>query len=156
MNIRLANDRDLNELERLNTQIAWYHHDKAPQVFVPPGQKDREYLVKNLKDPDIHIWVAEQDDRLIGFVTANIHRNTDIPFLTTVPICWVKTIVVDEANRSTGVGKALLDAVASWARQNGAREIKLQVMEFNDSAQAFYAKLGYTTQSRTMSLELDD
>jgi len=156
VNIRPANHKDLNELDRLNIQIAKYHHDRAPTVFMAPGSRDREFLAKNLEGSDIQYWVAEKDGRLIGFVTANIHRNTEIPFLTSAPICWIKTIVVDEANRTSGVGKALVDAVATWAKQQGSHEIRLQVMEFNACAQAFYERLGYTTLSRTMSLDLCD
>lgn len=156
MKIRPALDTDLDSLVDLNEQIAWFHHDNAPNVFVAPGQSDRDFLKANLEKPDVHFWVAEQDDRLIGFVSANITRNTEIPFLTDAPIAWIKTIVVDEAHRSSGVGQALVAAVTDWAKQEGAVEIRLQVMEFNDNAQSFYQKLGYSTLSRTMSLNLSE
>ena len=47
-------------------------------------------------------------------------------------------------------------AFNQWAQSNGATELRLEVMEFNQGAQRFYESLGMVTQSRIMSMPLED
>jgi len=44
-----------------------------------------------------------------------------------------------------------MDKVELWAKKSGAKEIRLEVMEFNTSAQAFYKSDGYDIQSRILA-----
>ena len=46
--------------------------------------------------------------------------------------------------RGAGVGRALLDAVAVWARDRGCGRLVLSVTESNDVARRFYAAGGFT------------
>lgn len=41
-------------------------------------------------------------------------------------------------------------AVEQWARDSGATQFRLEVMEFNHNAQQFYDKLGFVPNSRLM------
>ncbi len=45
--------------------------------------------------------------------------------------------------RGAGVGRALLDAVAVWARDRGCDRLVLSVSESNESARRFYATDGF-------------
>jgi ribosomal protein S18 acetylase RimI-like enzyme len=47
-----------------------------------------------------------------------------------------------------------MDEVRVWAIAKGATAIELNVYEFNETAIAFYERLGYQTLSRKMSKEL--
>ena len=156
MKIRAATSKDIDAISRLNDQIADYHHENEPDIFLPSNPANRDFLTKVFENPEIHFMVAEELDQIVGFVSTNVTCNTETPFLTNAPICRIKTIVVDENHRSAGVGAALAEAVQGWAREKGAREIRLEVMEFNRRALSFYERLGYTTQSRIMALKLAD
>jgi GNAT superfamily N-acetyltransferase len=57
--------------------------------------------------------------------------------------CLVFSMWVAPVARRTGVGKALLDAVAEWARGWGGRRIVLWVFGANDGALRFYERLGF-------------
>ena len=50
---------------------------------------------------------------------------------------------VDPAFRRGGVGKELIDAVATWNRGRGVRELALLVTCVNTGAIAFYERLGF-------------
>jgi ribosomal protein S18 acetylase RimI-like enzyme len=52
-------------------------------------------------------------------------------------------MLVDAAHRRRGVGDALLDACAEWARSVGARELVLHVFPHNGGAIALYRKHGF-------------
>jgi ribosomal protein S18 acetylase RimI-like enzyme len=51
---------------------------------------------------------------------------------------------VSPAARGRGVGDALIGAVERWARQHGARTLRLSVMPGNAAALALYGRSGFT------------
>jgi ribosomal protein S18 acetylase RimI-like enzyme len=52
-------------------------------------------------------------------------------------------------HRGQGVGRFLVDEVAAWARQRGARTLQLMVTSVNEPAMRFYERLGFTRTGRT-------
>ena len=44
--------------------------------------------------------------------------------------------------RRTGVGRHLFDAVETWARPQGCRELKIETQDVNVAACRFYAAMG--------------
>ncbi|SHH23825.1 GNAT family N-acetyltransferase [Ferrimonas marina] len=155
MKIRKASKADIDALFALNTQINDLHHERAPNVFAESSDAGRDFLLNALDDTERLFLVATLSDKVVGFLTANVSQNDTIPFFVTVPICRVGTIVIDQAHQSSGIGQALMQACREWAESAGAAEMRLEVMEFNAKAQAFYTKLGFTTQSRTLSQTLN-
>ena len=150
MKIRSATPDDLDALFDLNKQINELHHLYAPQAFVAPSEEDRTFLINMLADEERLFLVAEEGQQVLGFITATITQNETISFLIKDPICRIGTIVVDENQKSKGVGRALMAAVEQWARESGATQVRLEVMEFNHNAQQFYDKLGFVPNSRLM------
>ena len=150
MKIRSATPDDLDALFDLNKQINELHHLYAPQAFVAPSEEDRTFLINMLADEERLFLVAEEGQQVLGFITATITQNETISFLIKDPICRIGTIVVDKNQKSKGVGRALMTAVEQWARESGATQVRLEVMEFNHNAQQFYDKLGFVPNSRLM------
>ncbi len=150
MKIRPATPDDLNALFDLNKQINELHHLHAPLAFVAPSEEDRAFLRNMLADEARLFLVAEEGQQVLGFITATITQNETISFLIKDPICRIGTIVVDENQKSKGVGRALMASVEQWARESGATQVRLEVMEFNHNAQQFYDKLGFVPNSRLM------
>jgi len=56
----------------------------------------------------------------------------------------LSTMWVSPAGRGKGVGDRLVQAVAQWAGQQGAAELRLTVAEGNDKAAALYRRNGFT------------
>lgn len=150
MEVRKADESDIESLLRLNHQIGVMHFENAPQVFVPPSPAEKEFLLNALSDSSRLFLVAEVADNVVGFVTATITINEVIPFLVNSPICRVGTIVVDESARISGIGSQLMRKCTEWAKSQGAEQIRLEVMSFNGSAQEFYYKLGFEEQSKIL------
>jgi ribosomal protein S18 acetylase RimI-like enzyme len=63
---------------------------------------------------------------------------------------YVYDIVVDQAQRGRGLGRAAMNHVADAARQAGFGAVGLTVTEGNAAAQHLYHALGYTAQSVEM------
>lgn len=83
--------------------------------------------------PAKQLFVAADDDRLAGFVAAQI----------VVDVCGLESIAVGAATRRTGVGSALLTTLINWARQRGASRMQLEVRAENISAIGFYEHAGF-------------
>lgn len=63
----------------------------------------------------------------------------------------LSTMWVSPAGRGKGVGDRLVHAVAQWAGQQGAAELRLTVAEDNDKAAAFYRRNGFTDTAELAS-----
>ncbi|MDC7122023.1 GNAT family N-acetyltransferase [Cellulomonas fimi] len=82
------------------------------------------------------VLVAEHDGRVVGLAVAHEH----VALNADGPVVWLEEIVVDEAVRRGGVGRALVASVEAWAQAQGARHVALATRR----AIAFYRALGYT------------
>ncbi|MBL0477981.1 GNAT family N-acetyltransferase [Aeromonas veronii] len=151
MEIRKATELDIDAIVELNRQIGEIHHQHYPEVFCPPSPEERAFLLGAIGAEERLFCVAEQDGRVVGFLTARIDINESVPFLTRAPICRIGSVVVDEQHRSRGIGKALIAHCDEWAKARDAQQIRLEVMAFNERAKALYASLGFKVQSQIMA-----
>jgi ribosomal protein S18 acetylase RimI-like enzyme len=56
---------------------------------------------------------------------------------------WVYYLAVAPDLRGAGLGKAMMDAVETWARGRGMPKLELMVREGNAPAEGFYEAIGY-------------
>ncbi|MFQ2299616.1 GNAT family N-acetyltransferase [Aeromonas dhakensis] len=150
LEIRKAREQDIDAILELNRQIGEIHFAQAPQVFCPPSPEERTFLLAAIVAEDRLFCVAEQEGTVAGFLTARIDINETIPFLSKEPICRIGTLVVDEGHRSRGIGKALIAHCDEWGKAQGASQLRLEVMAFNERAKAIYERLGFKMLSQTM------
>ena len=93
--------------------------------------------------------VAETGGRLVGLMHAVVHANT----WAAAPVCYLEDLFVDPAARRTGVGRALIAALAAEGRQAGWRRIYWRTGADNATAQSLYDRLA--RRSRWVTYELD-
>ncbi|MDH0177537.1 GNAT family N-acetyltransferase [Aeromonas dhakensis] len=151
LEIRKAREQDIDAILELNRQIGEIHFAQAPQVFCPPSPEERAFLLAAIVAEGRLFCVAEQEGAVAGFLTARIDINETIPFLSKEPICRIGTLVVDEGQRSRGIGKALIAHCDEWGKAQGASQLRLEVMAFNERAKALYERLGFKILSQTMA-----
>ncbi|WP_336290411.1 GNAT family N-acetyltransferase [Aeromonas dhakensis] len=151
LEIRKAREQDIDAILELNRQIGEIHFAQAPQVFCPPSPEERAFLLAAIAAEGRLFCVAEQEGSVAGFLTARIDINETIPFLSKDPICRIGTLVVDEGQRSRGIGKALIAHCDEWGKAQGASQLRLEVMAFNERAKALYERLGFKMLSQTMA-----
>lgn len=93
--------------------------------------------------PDRAVFVAEDaDGRTVGFVSAS----RDVNFTGEVQ-AYVGELAVAEEAEGRGVGRALMEAAESWARERGYGLVVLDTGAANVRARGFYARLGYVEES---------
>jgi GNAT superfamily N-acetyltransferase len=91
-------------------------------------------------------YVAGDGDRWVGIATG-LADDADAPDATLVGM------FVEPAARGRGIGRALVEAVADWARCIGAPRLRLWVTSTNAAALALYARSGFAPTGRTKPLD---
>lgn len=69
-------------------------------------------------------------------------------FVVDAPFVELAALVVDDAARGSGVGKALLAAVEAWARQHGFPGVYVRSNVIRERAHRFYLREGYAESKR--------
>jgi len=101
-------------------------------------------------DADQIAFVAEgADGRLLGFVEASIRRDY-VDGCDTSPVAFGEGAFIVPEFRSTGVGRALVEAVADWGRAQGCTELASNAMLDNIASHAFHEAVGFEETERVV------
>lgn len=113
----------------------------AGQLGYPSTREQIEKrLERVLADPEHAVFVAErQGGRIGGWLHAFSYH-----VLESDPRAEVAGLVVDEAQRGTGVGRLLMQSAEDWARNRGFPAVGLRSNIVRHAAHAFYRSIGYT------------
>jgi ribosomal protein S18 acetylase RimI-like enzyme len=82
--------------------------------------------------------VAVQGQRMAGYLLYTFGYDTD----RAMRYLFVIDLLVDEALRGQGVGRALMDRAAEVCREHGGAELAWAVYRANQPAYEFYTRLG--------------
>ena len=136
MQIRKATIADIETIQSI-AKTTWAN----TYTFLPQGQI--EYMLELMYSNNSlleqmsnkhQFFVAINDEKIIGFASVSKQdENT----------CKLNKLYVLPTTQKTGAGKALLQRVVAYAKENGVKEIQLQVNR-NNNAKDFYLKHGFT------------
>ena len=100
-----------------------------------------DYYRDWLSDGSRLAWIARNSSGApVGYLTAG---PPDLPVETGPADLEINRIYVLATLKGQGLGRRLLDAAATAARERGATRLVLGVFGRNETAQAFYARLGF-------------
>lgn len=125
--VRRALARDRDSIWPLARDLAT-SYEADPEVFVA-------IFDRLLLDPDVLLLAAAVEDHAVGYLLAQLHHT----FHANGPVVWVEEVMVGAEHRGLGIGRALMDAVEVWAREQDAAYVALATRRAAD----FYAALGY-------------
>ena len=151
MDIRFAKTEDIPGILSLLRQVGQVHHAGRPDIFRAGAQKYGASQVINLLDkPGIAIFVATEEDAVLGYCFCFVKEHSKDPVLTDRTELYIDDLCVDEGCRGQHIGKALYETACRYAKQRGCYHVTLNVWSCNESAEKFYKALGLKPQKTTM------
>ncbi|PZS33812.1 MAG: GNAT family N-acetyltransferase [Pseudonocardiales bacterium] len=113
-------------------------------LFAPPGARPGSWdvqvagarLIEALSDDRSGVLIAQRGQGLVGFCTLYL----DIVSVRFGLRCWLEDLAVHPAQRSTGVGAALLGQAKRWANARGATHLELDSAVTRTDAHRFYER----------------
>jgi ribosomal protein S18 acetylase RimI-like enzyme len=128
--VREPTDEVAEAMRRLLPQLS----SKA----VPPDQATVAAIVGSQATT---LLAARLDGRIAGLMALVV-----FPIPTGVR-AWIEDVVVDEAARGQGIGKALTTEALALAEAAGARTVDLTSRPSREAAGRLYERVGFTTRS---------
>ncbi len=97
----------------------------------------------NVLDSNVPVYGfgAWQDDVLVGITHVVLHPNT----WNTTECCYLEDLYVNESVRGHGVGRALIEYIYEFARQQNCNRVYWTTQEGNTAARRLYDTLATTT-----------
>jgi len=120
---------------RMLREEAQYFSTRYEDVVREPDSTWISWVADGAAGRDKVLFVAEDDDGCMGVVGgfARLDRS-EVQLIS----LWV-----DRRARGQGTARALIRAVAEWARERGAERVVLFVQEANAPGRALYASAGF-------------
>ena len=156
MFIRRAEIKDINRILELLSQVLELHAAIRPDYFIPGTTKySHEELSMMLGEEDRRIFVAADDnDTVLGYAFCEIKEQPDRENMVKFRSVYIDDLCVDEKVRGMHIGQALFEHVRNEAKALGCYTVTLNVWEGNDSARAFYDRMGFKPLSTKMEVIL--
>lgn len=144
--IRPGTKADLPAIFDLIMELAIY--EKAPEEVENSIERMEEDGFG--EKPVFEFFVAEEDGEVVGTAIFYYRYST-----WKGKAIYLEDLVVKEAKRGKGYGKLLLDAIVDKAKKENCKQVRWQVLDWNEPAIGFYKSLGATIDEEWFNCTLD-
>jgi GNAT superfamily N-acetyltransferase len=134
LNIRRATRADAPVIASLVRELADYEK-LLPEAKATAADFEREL---DAPHPVIHVLLAEWDGEAAGFALYFFNFSTFVGR----PGLYLEDLFVRPQQRSRGIGRKLLQALARIARERNCGRMEWAVLDWNEPALRFYESLG--------------
>jgi GNAT superfamily N-acetyltransferase len=101
-------------------------------------------LAKLAADENARALIAVRNGAAVGLIAIHLRHTLNHDS----PIGQITLMVVDENNRTRGVGRSLVHAAEQWAVERGMHRVSVTTQLTRAGAHAFYEKVGYAHTGR--------
>ena len=146
--IRAAVPADVPVLLALVRELAAY--EREPDAVEATEQMLEAALFGPAPVASCHVALGD-DREVVGFALWYVTFST----WTGRPGMWLEDLFVRAGARGTGLGKALLQALAAVCVERGYPRFEWWVLDWNEPARAFYRSLGAVAQDEWTTFRVD-
>ena len=148
MNIRLAEERDIERINHLLLQVCLVHHVGRSDLFKYGAKKyTDEELCAIIHDESKPILVAtDENEKVLGYAFCVFQQHLENNILTDIKTLYIDDLCVDETIRGQHIGSTLYNAVIDFAKEHGCYNVTLNVWSCNEAAMKFYENCGLKPQ----------
>ena len=132
--VREARESDIGRIHQLIRELA--HYERAPEAAKATPEQLRTALFG--PQPAAYALVAETAGEVVGFALYFLNFST----WEGVSGIYLEDLFVQPEHRGTGLGKALLVALAEMAVARGYARVEWWVLDWNTPSIEFYRRLG--------------
>ena len=156
MNIRLAEEKDIDSVIKLLTQVLNIHAKIRPDIFIGGTTKyTKEELMEIFNDANRPVYVAvDENDSVMGYAFCIKKKQPFSTNMVTFDSLFIDDLCVDQNIRGKHVGQKIFEHVKEEAKKMGCYEVTLNVWEGNDTARRFYEKMGMVPKETQMEFIL--
>lgn len=137
-------DELLKHLAEIDTigHMHWQHGEGA-EVMAD--------ILKDVESENGVIYIAEQDDEIIGVISGRISQHDDKKTGQTYdPEGRVTQLFVKMPYRGKGIGRSLLDRIEQYFKDEGCESMWIMVFKPNECAYEFYQRHGFVDRDIDM------
>jgi len=150
MTVRPATIDDVPRILELVHELATY--EREPDAVEATASDFVAALFPPSATPTAFAHVAEVDGEVVGmavwFVSFSTWRGRNG--------IWLEDLFVRPEHRGSGLGRALLEALAQVCVERGWRRLEWWVLDWNEPSIAFYRSLGATAEDSWTTFRLTD
>ena len=146
MVIRKADIKDLQRIQELNNELfelELANFDKYLIKGWPLSDEGKKYFENAIKES--FVVVAEIDNRVIGYL---LGEESNIPYYN-FKIAELCNMCIDSNYRKQGIGNALYKEFERFYKEQGITHFIVTASFKNESAKAFYKKMGFEEANST-------
>lgn len=128
---------DIYEVTEVTPELIEAFDRLIPQLSrsnPPPSVDELEFIIAS---PASVLLLAEEDGVILGSLTLALFR------IPTAMRAWIEDVVVDDAARGKGVGRALNERALELAREAGAATVDLTSRPSREAANRLYQRIGF-------------
>tara|TARA_B110000014_G_C19767229_1_gene399307 strand:+ start:45 stop:479 length:435 start_codon:yes stop_codon:yes gene_type:complete len=128
----------IREVENVDEKLVAAYQKLIPQLSSSSPSPSEAELTSIVNSDSAIVLIAEEDNGdIVGSMTLIIFR------IPTGVRAWIEDVVVDDAARGKGIGKALNKYAIQLAEQAGAKTIDLTSRPSREVANRLYQRLGF-------------
>lgn len=153
--VRFAEREELARVNGLRRQVNEIHVNGRPDIFRPGFSEELQNHVFDVFDrEDANVIVAVLENEIYGFASVEYLLRPQSAYNLERKMYRVEEFCVDGRFRRIGVATRLVEFMKKDALERGFSKIELDAWEFNQSALAFYEKIGFQAYRRYFELPL--
>jgi ribosomal protein S18 acetylase RimI-like enzyme len=134
-------------------------NEKSFDDRIPPGSEMAEtyydWMLKRNAEYAGKIFVAESGGAVVAFINVLGRMKYTDPDEYPHEYAYIDEIIVRSQFRDTGIGRKLMAAAETYARECGVNRLQLEVTASNVKARRFYTSIGFETLWLSLEKKLE-